>query len=146
MQKDQQRLLTNRTVELERVTLYHMRQSGASSKNQLKPWLREHWLIPAKVDGEYVWRMEDLLEVYTHPYGPRFPQVCLDETSTQLLPKPALHCPCNWANRSIRTMNTLVRRWLTCLSVYYLPNPRVYRITRQGMGLVEDPAYGDQLD
>jgi hypothetical protein len=61
------RLLTNRMVELERVTLYYMRQPGASSKNQLKPWLREHWLIPAKVEGEYVWRMGDLLEVYTHP-------------------------------------------------------------------------------
>lgn len=29
--------------------------------------------------------MEDVLEVYTRPYDPRFPQVCLDETSTQLL-------------------------------------------------------------
>jgi hypothetical protein len=32
--------------------------------------------------------MEDVLEVYTRPYDPRFPQVCLDETSTQLL----THC------------------------------------------------------
>ena len=29
--------------------------------------------------------MEDVLAVYTRPYDPRFPQVCLDETSTQLL-------------------------------------------------------------
>jgi hypothetical protein len=29
--------------------------------------------------------MEDVLEVYTRPYDSRFPQVCLDETSTQLL-------------------------------------------------------------
>jgi hypothetical protein len=29
--------------------------------------------------------MEDVLNVYTQPYDPRFPQVCLDETSTQLL-------------------------------------------------------------
>jgi hypothetical protein len=29
--------------------------------------------------------MEDVLEVYTRPYDPRFPQVCLDEASTQLL-------------------------------------------------------------
>ena len=29
--------------------------------------------------------MEDVLEVYTRPYDPRFPQVCLDETSAQLL-------------------------------------------------------------
>jgi hypothetical protein len=29
--------------------------------------------------------MEDVLEVYTRPYDPRFPQVCLDETSKQLV-------------------------------------------------------------
>ena len=29
--------------------------------------------------------MEDVLDVYTQPYDPRFPQVCLDETSRQLL-------------------------------------------------------------
>ena len=29
--------------------------------------------------------MEDVLEVYTRPYDPRRPQVCLDETSRQLL-------------------------------------------------------------
>lgn len=26
----------------------------------------------------FVWRMEDVLEVYTRPYDPRFPQVCMD--------------------------------------------------------------------
>jgi hypothetical protein len=37
--------------------------------------------------------MEDVLEVYTRPYDPRFPQVCLDETSRQLLADaaPPLH-------------------------------------------------------
>lgn len=36
--------------------------------------------------------MEDVLAVYTRPYDPRFPQVCLDETSKQLLrePRPAV--------------------------------------------------------
>ena len=29
--------------------------------------------------------MEDVLEVYVRPYDPRYPQVCLDETSRQLL-------------------------------------------------------------
>lgn len=29
--------------------------------------------------------MEDVLAVYTRPYDPRFPQVCLDESSKQLL-------------------------------------------------------------
>jgi len=29
--------------------------------------------------------MEDVLEVYTRPYDERFPQVCLDEKSKQLV-------------------------------------------------------------
>ena len=29
--------------------------------------------------------MEDVLEVYTRPYDPRYPQVCVDEVSKQLL-------------------------------------------------------------
>jgi len=29
--------------------------------------------------------MEDVLEVYTRPYDPRRPQVCVDETSKQLV-------------------------------------------------------------
>ena len=29
--------------------------------------------------------MEDILEVYTQPYDPQFPQICMDETSKQLL-------------------------------------------------------------
>jgi len=41
-----------------------------------------------------VWRMEDVLGVSTRPYDPLRPQVCLDETSRQLLgevtpPRPA---------------------------------------------------------
>jgi len=51
----------------------------------LKPWLKQEWCIPAKASGEFVWHMEDVLEVYTRPYDPRFPQICLDETSKQLL-------------------------------------------------------------
>ncbi len=37
--------------------------------------------------------MEDVLEVYTRPYDPRHPQVCLDETSRQLLAEVNPPCP-----------------------------------------------------
>lgn len=43
------------------------------------------WSIPPEQDAEFVWRMEDVLEVYTRPYDERFPQVCLDEKSKQLI-------------------------------------------------------------
>ena len=32
-----------------------------------------------------MYHMEDVLDVYTRPYDPRRPQVCLDETSVQLI-------------------------------------------------------------
>jgi len=55
------------------------------AKSKIKPWLKGQWSIPPKHNAEFVWRMEDVLEVYTRPYDARFPQVCLDEKSKQLL-------------------------------------------------------------
>lgn len=42
-------------------------------------------MIPPEHDGEYVARMEDVLEVYQRPYDPTTPVVCMDEKSIQLL-------------------------------------------------------------
>ena len=42
-------------------------------------------MIPPQANAEFVCAMEDVLEVYTRPYDPRRPQVCLDETSKQLV-------------------------------------------------------------
>ncbi len=43
------------------------------------------WCIPPAQDAEFVWHIEDVLDVYHRPYDPHRPQVCLDETSRQLL-------------------------------------------------------------
>jgi hypothetical protein len=51
----------------------------------LKPWLKEQWCIPPEANGEFVWHMEDVLDVYTRPADPSRPLVCLDETSRQVL-------------------------------------------------------------
>jgi hypothetical protein len=42
-------------------------------------------VIPPEHDGEYVARMEDVLEVYQRPYAPAAPVICMDEKSVQLL-------------------------------------------------------------
>jgi hypothetical protein len=47
--------------------------------------LTQRWCIPPEHDAEFCWRMEDVLAVYIRSYDPRRPQVCLDETSRQLL-------------------------------------------------------------
>jgi hypothetical protein len=54
-------------------------------KNVLKPWQQKHWVIPPHANAAFVCAMEDVLEVYTRPYDPRYPQVCVDETSKQLV-------------------------------------------------------------
>ena len=62
-----------------------MRQSAGCSKKPAQALVEGAVGHPPKANGEFVWRLEDVLEVYTRPYDARFPQVCLDETSTQLL-------------------------------------------------------------
>lgn len=42
-------------------------------------------MIPPKASAEFVFRMETVLELYQRPYDPRFPVVCMDETSKQLV-------------------------------------------------------------
>ena len=54
-----------------------------AQKNELKPWLRQQWVIPPQANAEFVCAMEDVLEVYTRPYDPARPVVCLDELSKQ---------------------------------------------------------------
>lgn len=49
----------------------------------MKPWLKQQWCIPA-VSGEFVWRMEDVLDLYAAPYDARRPTVCFDERPCQL--------------------------------------------------------------
>jgi hypothetical protein len=47
--------------------------------------LKDQWCIPPEANAAFVWRMEDVLDVYHRPYDPTRPVVCLDETSRQLL-------------------------------------------------------------
>lgn len=54
------------------------------AEDELKPWQRDMWCIP-QVDGEYVARMEDLLDLYTGKADPKRPVVCFDESPTQLI-------------------------------------------------------------
>ncbi len=50
----------------------------------MKPWRRQQWCIPS-VGAEFVWRMEDVLDLYAEEYDPQCPQVCFDEMPYQLI-------------------------------------------------------------
>jgi transposase len=54
------------------------------AEKELKPWQKEMWCIP-KVDGTYVARMEDVLDLYAAEPDPQYPVVCFDESPTQLI-------------------------------------------------------------
>lgn len=43
------------------------------------------WCIPPRQSGEFVYHLEDVLEVYHRPYDKKRPVVCLDETFKQLI-------------------------------------------------------------
>jgi hypothetical protein len=50
----------------------------------VKPWLKQEWCFP-KLGAEFVWRMEDLCDLYAEPPDPRRPLVCVDERPYQLV-------------------------------------------------------------
>jgi transposase len=54
------------------------------AENHLKPWRKDMWCIP-RVDGEYVARMENVLDLYAEEPDPQRPVVCFDESPTQLI-------------------------------------------------------------
>jgi len=49
----------------------------------LKPWRVKQWCIPPEANAEFVWKMEDVLDVYTRPYDGQRVLVCMDETTKQ---------------------------------------------------------------
>jgi transposase len=54
------------------------------AENELKPWREKMWCVP-KIDGAYVARMENVLDLYAEPPDPKYPVVCLDESPVQLI-------------------------------------------------------------
>jgi hypothetical protein len=53
-------------------------------KNWLKPWQKRQWCL-GEVGADFLWRMEDILDLYAEPDDPLRPLICLDECPYQLL-------------------------------------------------------------
>lgn len=78
-------LLAGRMVELtEHAMLSRETIRRRLHENALKPWQRKMWCI-AKIDGEYVARMEDVLDLYAEATDAKHPVVSFDESPTQLI-------------------------------------------------------------
>jgi DDE superfamily endonuclease len=54
--------------------------------------LKEEWCLPT-VSPEFVWRMEDVLDLYAEPYDPAYPVVCFDESPYQMISETRVPVP-----------------------------------------------------
>jgi hypothetical protein len=54
--------------------------------------VKKQWCIP-EVSAEFVWRMEDVLELYEEPYDPNRPVVCFDEMPYQMVAEKRVPIP-----------------------------------------------------
>lgn len=93
------RLLSERMVEMGYIdSISHTAVGTALKRNSLKPHLVEEWCIPQKQSAAFAASMEDVLEVYSHPYDEARPVVCMDEKPLQLLAETRRgHCKGNGA-------------------------------------------------
>ena len=72
------------------------------------------WCIPPAANAEFVYHMEDVLDVYHRPADPQHPVVCLDEATKQLIgevrePLPAKpgeveRCDCEYIRNGTATL------------------------------------------
>ena len=51
----------------------------------------QYWVIPPEANAEFVANMEDVLDVYSRPYDPNIPVLCMDEQPVQLVEE--VRCP-----------------------------------------------------
>ena len=83
------------------------------AENDLKPWRKDMWCIP-QVDGEYVARMEDVLDLYAEVPDPKRPVVCFDESPTQRIGEVRQPIPAERANSNATTASKSAMARRTC--------------------------------
>jgi len=71
-----------RLTEHERLSRETVRRRLA--ENEIKPWRQKMWCVP-RVNGEFVARREDVLDLYAEAPDPQRPVVCFDESPVQLI-------------------------------------------------------------
>ena len=99
------------------------------------------WVIPPKHSARFVWRMEEVLDLYEEPYDQKRPVVCFDERPCQLLAdlrEPLAHA----AGRPERRDHEYERRGMAHLFVAFEPlrgwrSARVHE-RRRGLEFAEE--------
>ena len=79
------RLLADKLVELGYIEdISHVTVGELLAQNDLKPWQKKQWCI-GELTTEFLWRMENILDLYELPYDPTRPLICFDERPCQLI-------------------------------------------------------------
>lgn len=111
------------------------------------------WCIPPQQNGQFVARMERVLQVYCRPYDPRRPVVCMDEQAVQLVSWSRQPVPMS-RGRAKRIDYEYVRQG-TCTVWMFVEPLGCWRDVRvsvqktaidwahQVRALVDDPRYAD---
>jgi DDE superfamily endonuclease len=81
--------------------------------------VRRQWCIP-EVGAEFVWRMEDILDLYEEPYELMRPVVCFDELPYQMVAEKRMPIPAN-PGRPLRYDYEYERRGTTNLFIFFEP-------------------------
>jgi transposase len=84
--------------------------------------VRRQWCIP-EVGAEFVWRMEDVLDLYEEPYDPKRPVVCFDELPYQMVAEKRVPISAR-PGRVVRYDYEYERRGTTNLLAFFEPRGR----------------------
>jgi transposase len=71
------------------------------AESDIKPSRKDMWCSP-RVDGEYVARMEDVLDLYAEAPDPSRPVACFDESPVQLIGEVRQPIPAQPGDRTLR--------------------------------------------
>jgi hypothetical protein len=102
------------------------------------------WCIPPKANGEFVWKMEDVLEIYKRPYDPMRPVVCMDgdQQPTHLLSAtPGAAEP----GQPRRVDYDYERKGVADLFIFFEPLRSWRRVSQGRMGVVRQATPGSAL-
>lgn len=64
--------------------LFRYERQQNVKKIEIKPWQKKQWCL-GKITSDFIWHMEDVLDLYEQPYNPKHPVICYDERPCQLI-------------------------------------------------------------
>jgi transposase len=127
------RLLADRVVQLNIIDeISHETIRQVLDDNELKPWRKQEWCIPPQANAEFVYHMEDILDVYRRPADPKRPLVCFDESPEQLVRETRQALPME-AGKPERYDHEYLREGVANMFMFFAPlqNWRSVKVTQR---------------